>query len=236
MALIHIFAGLLAIVMGAIALSAAKGGSLHRRSGRVFVGAMMTMAAFGGVMAAMHFEVDFQKMNVVAATVTFYLVATALLTVRPRGRHARRLDVALIAAGSAAGLIAFTVGLGALARAKPAWYAAPALVFAAIAFLAVLGDVRIALGRTLDAHHRIARHLWRMGFAMFIATGSFFLGQAKVFPESIRIVPLLAAPVVVVLVLMFYWWGRVLITKRVPRPTADRPRSGSAPAPSLAAE
>jgi hypothetical protein len=218
MALIHIFAGLLAIVMGAIALSAAKGGSLHRRSGRVFVGAMMTMAAFGGVMAATHF------------------VATALLTVQPRGRHARRLDVALIAAGSAAGLIAFTVGLGALARAKPAWYAAPALVFAAIAFLAVLGDVRIALGRTLDAHHRIARHLWRMGFAMFIATGSFFLGQAKVFPESIRIVPLLAAPVVIVLVLMFYWWGRVLITKRVPRPTADRPRSGSAPAPSLAAE
>lgn len=64
---------------------------------------------------------------------------------------------------------------------------------------------------------RSARHLWRMCVAMFIATGSFFLGQAKVFPEEYRIVPLLAVPMIVVLVVMIYWWARVLRGRRVPR-------------------
>lgn len=50
-----------------------------------------------------------------------------------------------------------------------------------------------------------------------IATGSFFLGQAKVLPESMRIVPLLAAPVVLVLLPMVYWWVRVSFTKRIPQ-------------------
>ncbi|HEX7466039.1 MAG TPA: hypothetical protein VF309_05315, partial [Usitatibacter sp.] len=54
-------------------------------------------------------------------------------------------------------------------------------------------------------------------FAMFIATGSFFLGQAKLLPESMRIFPLLAVPVVLVLLLMVYWWVRVSFTKRIPQ-------------------
>ncbi len=52
---------------------------------------------------------------------------------------------------------------------------------------------------------------------MFIATGSFFLGQAKLLPESMRIFPLLAVPVVLVLLLMVYWWVRVSFTKRIPQ-------------------
>jgi hypothetical protein len=59
--------------------------------------------------------------------------------------------------------------------------------------------------------------LWRMCLAMFIATASFFLGQAKVLPESMRIFPLLAIPVVLVLILMFYWWVRVSFTRRIPQ-------------------
>jgi hypothetical protein len=60
---------------------------------------------------------------------------------------------------------------------------------------------------------RIARHLWRMCFSLFIASGSFFLGQAKVIPKPIRIVPLLAIPALLPLVLMFYWLLRVRFTK-----------------------
>jgi len=55
------------------------------------------------------------------------------------------------------------------------------------------------------------RHLWRMCFALFIATGSFFLGQAKVFPEELRIFPILAAPVLLVLLAMVYWWVRMRV-------------------------
>jgi len=55
-----------------------------------------------------------------------------------------------------------------------------------------------------------------MCFALWIATTSFFLGQAKVFPEPIRIMPLLAIPVLLVLLLMFYWLVRALVMKRYP--------------------
>jgi uncharacterized membrane protein len=40
---IHIGAGGLAIVLGAVALSVKKGGTIHRRSGLLFVYAMLVM-------------------------------------------------------------------------------------------------------------------------------------------------------------------------------------------------
>lgn len=46
-------------------------------------------------------------------------------------------------------------------------------------------------------------------FALFIAALSFFIGQAKVFPEAVRIMPLLATPVLAVLATMFVWLWRV---------------------------
>jgi peptidoglycan/LPS O-acetylase OafA/YrhL len=56
---------------------------------------------------------------------------------------------------------------------------------------------------------RLARHLWRMCFALFIAALSFFLGQSDEIPEPLRILPLLALPVLMVLVTMLYWLWRV---------------------------
>ena len=240
MTLVHIIAGLLAITAGFAALFSTKGGRLHRRSGIVFVGAMIVMAGLGGVIAAMQFHIGFQKMNVVAATLTLYLVVTSLLTVRRnRGPQARAIDIACTLVALAAGFFAVGFAVDSLLKGpKPSWFpAAPALVFGTIALLAALGDLRIARGRVLDPSHRIARHLWRMGVAMFIATGSFFLGQAKVFPVEVRILPLLAAPVLVVLATMFFYWIRVLVTKRLPGTTSRRqPPAGSDRARGLVAE
>lgn len=50
----------------------------------------------------------------------------------------------------------------------------------------------------------------------FIATASFFLGQAKVIPKPLRVMPLLWVPVLVVLVMMLYWLVRLRL-KRSPR-------------------
>jgi heme/copper-type cytochrome/quinol oxidase subunit 4 len=69
--------------------------------------------------------------------------------------------------------------------------------------------MRILRSGNLRGSRRLVRHLWRMCFALFIATASFFLGQAKVFPQPIRIPALLALPVVAVLVTMLYWLWRV---------------------------
>jgi hypothetical protein len=57
-----------------------------------------------------------------------------------------------------------------------------------------------------------------MCFSLFIASGSFFLGQAKVFPKPMRIYPLLAIPAFLPLVFLVYWLVRVSLTKWRPRP------------------
>ena len=48
-----------------------------------------------------------------------------------------------------------------------------------------------------------------MCFALFIATGSFFLGQAKVIPQPLRIFPVLTVLALLPLVFMLYWLVRV---------------------------
>ena len=53
-----------------------------------------------------------------------------------------------------------------------------------------------------------------MGAALWIATSSFFLGQAGVFPEAVRKPALLAVPVLMVLVAVLYWFVSVRMTPR----------------------
>jgi hypothetical protein len=45
--------------------------------------------------------------------------------------------------------------------------------------LAASGDVRMLVGGGVFGARRIARHLWRMCFGLFIAAGSFFLGPSN---------------------------------------------------------
>ena len=86
------------------------------------------------------------------------------------------------------------------------------IIFGAVALLATLGDLRM-MARGIQGAHRIARHLWRMCIALFLAAISLFIGQAQVFPELLRNSGLLPIPVLLVLFLMFYWLVRVLFTK-----------------------
>ena len=209
MILLHILGGLIGLTSGAVALAAPKGGTLHRKSGTVFVYAMLLMSTSGAVMAALMPE----RVSVIAGLLTFYLVLTALLTVRRRGQGFRWMDAGVMFFGLMVGItgIIFAIGgsIGEIDGPPPAI----ALVFSAVALLAVFGDLRILLGRSLPWAQRIARHVWRMCLALWIATASFFLGQADVFPEALRIIPLLCTPVLLVMLLMFYWLVRVLFLK-----------------------
>lgn len=89
----------------------------------------------------------------------------------------------------------------------------PFFMFAAVGLLGSASDFRVLRSAPLTGTRRLVRHLWRMCFALFIAALSFFIGQAKVFPEPIRIRPLLALPVLAVLVTMLYWLWRVRIRR-----------------------
>jgi uncharacterized membrane protein len=205
---IHITAGLIAIVAGFVALYAAKGAKLHRKIGMVFVYAMLVMAAAATVLAIM----KHQRGNVVGGALTIYMVTTALLTVRSRDSEFHWVDAAGFVVGLSVGILSIKLGVDTLNTPTgkiDGVPAAPGLVLGSIALLAAMGDARMMLGRDMAGAIRLTRHLWRMCLGMFIATGSFFLGQAKVFPKPLRIVPLLALPVLAVIISMAYWAWRV---------------------------
>src|SRR5918993_41796 len=92
---VHIVAGSLSLVFGYVALFAAKGATVHRRSGTVFVYAMLTMAIFGAMMAAIHANI-WSVINVPAGLTTAYLVTTSITTVRPPAWWSPRADGALM--------------------------------------------------------------------------------------------------------------------------------------------
>jgi len=62
--------------------------------------------------------------------------------------------------------------------------------------------------------------LWRMCFALFFATGSFFIGQQKVMPAFMHGSPILVAFGIAPLVLMFFWLWRIHRPARHHKPGA----------------
>lgn len=215
---IHILAGLLALASGFLALYAAKGSPLHRGSGRVFVAAMLVMTGTAVVMALF---LRPNPVNVMAGSLTFYLVSTSLLTVRRTVPQSRRLLTGLMLVAFGLSAYAFALAAEALGDARGRVGGVPApplLMFGVVGLAAALLDARLLRAGAIDGAARIARHLWRMGFALWIATASFFLGQAKFFPEPVRKSGLLAVPVLLVLVLLLYWLVRTL--RRARRPAA----------------
>ena len=207
---LHILAGLLGIASGATALMAAKGAQLHVRVGLIFVGSMLVMASSGVVLAIVRPN-TFSTLNGIAATLTFYLVLTGFLTIRRATSSSRRTDAATALVALAIAGTSVSLGMASNHQSGPP---APAyFMFGALATLASAGDVRKAL-RGIRGSRLVARHLWRLGAAMWIATSSFFLGQARVFPEAIRKPALLAVPVLMVFLAVLYWFLKVRFTSR----------------------
>lgn len=217
--LIHITAGGLAIVAGYAALYAAKGRGLHRRAGAVFVYAMVVMGLFGAWMAAFKGESG----NVIGGVLAAYMVTTALTTVRPSTAATRRLDAAAMLVAVAAGLGCLALGLDSVFRGEMVRNGGPVpvlFVLAAIALLSAAGDVRTMRSSAIGGARRLARHLWRMCFALFVAAGSFFLGQADELPRSLRVFPVLMLLSFLPLLAMPYWLWRVRGRRAPVRATA----------------
>ena len=78
---------------------------------------------------------------------------------------------------------------------------------ATVMLLGWWGDVRVSRRGVPRGPARVRRHLWRMCFATFVASGSFFLGQADSLPEPLRVRPVLTMLAFLPLLLMFvYLW------------------------------
>lgn len=206
---VHIVSAGLGIISGTIALCLAKGQALHRRVGLAFVYSMLGMSLSAAVMAVAKGQV----MNIIAGLLTAYLVATALMTVRPPSPRAKWLHVGLLALALVLGLTTVTFGFQALANGQK--YGVPAFpffMFGAIGLLASAGDFKMIRAGGLKGAKRLSRHLWRMCWALWIAVASFFSIRsrvARVLPAPFTTPVMRVLPVVLVIVAMLYWLWRV---------------------------
>ena len=205
--LVHVLGGTVALVAGLTAIVVAKGGRRHRRAGMVFVASMFVMAVFATVVGTYE-----GKATAVGGLLTIYFVFTGLTTMRPFAGTGRAQHVALMVVALLIAAFELTVGLIALGRPGGTINGVPGgmiLFMGTIALLAAVGDGRMIRAGGVQGTRKIARHLWRMCFALFIASGSFFIGQMQVFPQPLRILPLMLALGVAPLFVLLYWMWRV---------------------------
>jgi hypothetical protein len=219
---LHIAAGTAGLLSGAVSMSVRKGSPLHQRAGTVFFGSMLLMSASGATIAA---AIRPNAGNMMGGFLTFYLVLTAWLAAWRAPGTTGALDGVAAALGFAIALVggawvleAANAPNGRLHGFPPALFA----IFGAIAFVASAFDVRMIRRGGVRGVPRLTRHLWRMCFAMFMATSSFFLGAAsRRFPAAVRDSSLRVLPVLLVLAALAWWLVRYWL---IPTVRGTRPR------------
>jgi hypothetical protein len=209
---VHIGAGLLALPAGALAVAARKGGRLHARAGTIFFGAMLVLGVTAAVLEPYRTPTPGSP---IGGIVVCYFVATSWMAARRRDGRPGRFEYVACAAALGLGALmlygAFT-GAGSTPVGRGPVFAVSGLVL-----LAGLLDLNAILRAPLSTSQRLARHLWRMCFAFFIATGSFFLGQQDVLPATVRGSPLLFILAFAPFAVMAFWLVRIRFPRAVAR-------------------
>ena len=153
-----------------------------------------------------------QPGNVLGGMLTFYLVATAWVTVRRKEAGTGIFDWGALLIVLSVAAAELTLGLEAamsptgLKYDYPPW---PYFIFGAVALLATVGDIRMLVRGGIAGSQRLARHLWRMCFALFIAAASIFLARQQIFPAILQRTGVLAFLSALPLLLMIFWLFRV---------------------------
>ena len=211
--ILHISAGIVGLLSGATAMSFRKGSRGHVVAGQVFVIAMLSMAGAGAFMAVMKSQTG----NLLGGVMTLYMVSTAWAAAKRREGETGTFEWVALSAVLMVGAVMVTYGIEAVQSPtglKDGYPPAVYFIWSSIALLSVAGDVRMLARGGLFGAQRLARHLWRMCFGLFIASGSFFLGQQKVFPVPLRGLKVWFVPAFLPLLLLIYWVIRVRFTKR----------------------
>jgi hypothetical protein len=184
--------------------------------------AMLVMGLTGSVMAVVRVE----RGTAVIGLLASYLVITSWWTARHRDGRARRFEAFSLAA--ALGFAGVMAAFGAMAMNSPTGRldslpAAAHFPFAVVMLIAAAGDLNFLLRGNLTGRQRLARHLWRMSVALFIAAASFFLGQQDEFPQALKGLPIWFVPPFATLIAMIFWLFRVRFAKAWSRAMPRRP-------------
>jgi hypothetical protein len=175
---VHICAGSLGLLSGTAAMLFRKGSRGHVLAGRVFVASMLTMGVFAVYLAI----TKHQPNNVGGGILTVYLIGTAWLTARRRDGETSRFDWVVLLIPLALGILTWMNGIKVVRSGASSQDGVPvgmSFFMGSVMLLAAAGDVRMVVRGGVFGAKRIARHLWRMCFGLFIAAGSFFLGPSN---------------------------------------------------------
>jgi uncharacterized membrane protein len=200
---LHICGGVAGLLSGAVAMIFRKGSRRHGMAGKMFVISMLALGASGAWMALM----KHQPTNVAGGTLTCYLVATAWSTARHRDGETNWFDWGAVMVPLAVAAAFIFYGFKTRLPGDP-----PAAVYFVTAFINLLfaaGDIRMLVAHGLSGTKRLARHLLRMCFALFVASGSLFLARPHLFPVFMRKTGLLLILGYLPLLLMVFWLARV---------------------------
>jgi hypothetical protein len=221
--LLHISAGMVGMFSGTAALIFRKGSPRHALAGTVFVASMLTMAATATYLAVVKHQSD----NIGGGILTFYLIGSAWLTARRKEGETSLLDWFAMAVPLALGVLIWLSGIRMLQAGSPqgGFRVGMAFFMGTVMLLAAAGDLRMLLRGGVFGLQRIVRHLWRMCLGLFIASGSFFLGQgSKIFPSIFRDSPWMLIPAFLPLALLVFWVFRVRLSNNYKRMFPPRMR------------
>ena len=204
----HVAMGVIALAAGLVAIAARKGGKLHRVAGLVFACTMIANGLSADGIAV------YQGESIGAGLLTVYLVFTAFTALRPLPLLGRTVDVGLMLLALAFAAASYVDGFTALGKPGNQLDGVPAgmlFFLATVVLLAAAGDLRMILAGGVHGTRRIARHLWRMCFGLFIASGSFAaqLVMMKFMPPALRSFPVILLLGGGPLVVLLYWMWRV---------------------------
>ncbi|HWW61031.1 MAG TPA: hypothetical protein VN181_06670 [Thermoanaerobaculia bacterium] len=215
--LLHVFSATVGMLSGYMAMLFRKGSGLHGAAGTVFFAAMLSATTAGATIALF---LRPNHANAMGSVLTLYLVATAWVAAKRRDGKTGMFDIGalvFVLALATAGAIWGVQAASSAAAAKDGYPGAFYFIFGSIALLFGLSDVRMLVRGGVVGARRIARHLWRMCFALLFATLSFYPGQAKLFSKTVRQTNLLYVPAILLAGAMLLGLYRVSVRKRVPQ-------------------
>jgi hypothetical protein len=207
---IHIAAGMVAILLGAVAIAVRKGGVRHMWAGTGFAAAMIVLGITASILEPFRTP---QPGSPITGLFVCYFVATSWVTARRRDGTTGKFE--MLACAVALSTAAVMIWAALTGRSTTPVGSGPVFILAGLCLVAGLLDLRVVLRKRLTAGERIRRHLWRMCFAFFIATGSFFLGQQKVMPVVVRGSPLLFVLAFAPFAVMLFWLVRLRFAKAI---------------------
>src|SRR6266481_4006628 len=224
--IVHILGGTVGLVSGTAAMCFRKGSSRHVLAGRVFVASMLTMGVFAVYLAITRHQPN----NIGGGILTVYLTGTAWLTARRRDGETSRFDWVALLIPLTLGILNWVNGVQVVRSGASSQDGVPVgMIFfmGSVMLLAAAGDVRMLVRGGVLGAKRIARHLWRMCFGLFIAAGSFFLGPSnrplrllstvglgQHLPPALFSTSLYLILTILPLILLIFWLVRVRFWKK----------------------